>query len=760
MRHESCSGAWLLLVATGLLGPPLPAQDEPPEQRGAQPLAQEIAPAAADYAARHAVIIGIDEYKDPGFRRLRFAVNDAMAFREVLVEKYGFPEGNVRLLLNEEATKAAISHAIEDWIAEPGRVGKDDLVVVYFAGHGMTRTSAGSEPGYLVPFDATTGKMGPVWSTLYAMWELGGNSNLIPANHVVYILDCCFGGLATRGGAPPAAADLLRKARQILTAGTEEQTVSDEGDEGHSVFTGALLRGLKGAADDNHNEVITFWELYEYVRREVRSMSSGKQEPIQGTFHDGGGCVTFYPPGWRPGENVHEKVLRQAAEIEQLDDLQTLRNLAEGLRQLWPRGSELVPEYGKWLGHARDLLNRLPAHEQSLQRTEQETLPRKVEAGDLSQGDDSEIRWDAVDPQLRRRHERLSELVEGVRKLPEAIADIEQRLSVAESIQQRTIDERASEWEQAIEAIAESPAYGDLEIEPQVGLVPLKADPDSGLFEFWLWETGEAPIRDPRTGKIVPTEGMGVVLVLLPGGETSVGSKPLSDPKDAHQPYIDPDSESDERPVYSVKLEPFFISKYEVTQSQWTRVLGHGPSERTTDGNAGAHPAQSISWDDCAEFLRRLALDFPTEAQWEYACRAGTCTVFWTGDFYRSLQGCANIADASWLEAGGEPRMPHTPEVRDGYASLAPVGVFLPNGFGLHDMHGNVWEWCRDLFTMNRPRDGDGLREGSDSSYDHSIRGGSWFGDARNARAANRFNYGGGSRDSDLGLRPLRLLAR
>jgi formylglycine-generating enzyme required for sulfatase activity len=220
------------------------------------------------------------------------------------------------------------------------------------------------------------------------------------------------------------------------------------------------------------------------------------------------------------------------------------------------------------------------------------------------------------------------------------------------------------QWNEAIEAIARSPKYSGLRLTPQLELVPLGPDPDSGLWEFAHLATGE-PARRGTDGFLLKPE-TGIVFVLLPAGRAPVenGSKP--------------------RPMNEVLLDPFFLSKYEMTVAQWQRT------SHWTEGfwlDRPLLPASGVSWDDCVATLTRagLFLRLPTEAQWEYGCRAGTTTVWWTGAEEETLWGAANID--------------FDPE-DDEEVELERVGQLLANPFGLHDVHGNVAEWCRDEYCL------------------------------------------------------------
>jgi formylglycine-generating enzyme required for sulfatase activity len=218
--------------------------------------------------------------------------------------------------------------------------------------------------------------------------------------------------------------------------------------------------------------------------------------------------------------------------------------------------------------------------------------------------------------------------------------------------------------------------------------------------------TGTPPERGPD-GKLVLKEESGVVLVLLPGGTFSMGAQ--SDDRNGQN--HDSQARSDEGPVHEVELTAFFLSKYEMTQGQWQRLTGNNPSiyqpphdsvpdlQHPVGRSTLLHPVETVSWADCMEWLPRGGLALPSEAQWEYGARGGTDTPWWTGADRESLRykHAANLADKAAAQAGASwSDIKDWPELDDGYAAHAPVGTFAPNGFGLHDVTGNVWEWCLD----------------------------------------------------------------
>jgi formylglycine-generating enzyme required for sulfatase activity len=256
---------------------------------------------------------------------------------------------------------------------------------------------------------------------------------------------------------------------------------------------------------------------------------------------------------------------------------------------------------------------------------------------------------------------------------------------------------------------------------------------------------------------------MGLVFVLLPGGTFRMGAtKPQDDDTAPTDPNVDPEAHANESPVTEVTLDPFFMSKYEMTQGQWLRLVGRNPSGYAVGHRFGdktvdlRNPVESVTLEDCNLWLPRLGLVLPTEAQWEYGARGGTTTPRWTGIGTDGLARTANVSDAFCRQNGGHPNWSYE-SWDDGYTVHAPVGSFASNPFGLHDVLGNVWEWCRDSFVSYRVpvEKGDGLRRSS-ASRTRVFRGGSFSKDASLARSAYRFNTTSGAQLDSVGVRPAR----
>jgi formylglycine-generating enzyme required for sulfatase activity len=237
-------------------------------------------------------------------------------------------------------------------------------------------------------------------------------------------------------------------------------------------------------------------------------------------------------------------------------------------------------------------------------------------------------------------------------------------------------------------------------------------------------------------------------MVVIPAGSFQMGSDA------AEQKWADSQEDSElassESPRHRVTIGySLAVGKYEVTQAEWQSIMGRNPSEYPGPRN----PIENVSWDDAQEFIHRLNAklrgtqpvstggDGPyrllTEAEWEYAARAGTSTKFSWGD---GLEGCA-YANGPDLTAKSEKSDWATSNCRDGYGiQTAPVGSFRANTFALHDMHGNVWEWVQDCMVENytgAPTDGSAVS--GENSCPHVIRGGSFDSYPSSLRSAARY---------------------
>jgi formylglycine-generating enzyme required for sulfatase activity len=240
------------------------------------------------------------------------------------------------------------------------------------------------------------------------------------------------------------------------------------------------------------------------------------------------------------------------------------------------------------------------------------------------------------------------------------------------------------------------------------------------------------PPVEARPAVAVVENSIGMKFAWIPPGSFLMGS-PESEEK----------HESDEKQHRVTLTKGFFLGVHLVTQAQWQAVMGNNPSHFKGDNL----PVERVTWDDCQVFCKKLTQQtgkphrLPTEAEWEYACRAGTATPFHFGSTISTEQ--ANYS-GNYVYGGGQKG-----QYRQ---QTTPVGNFPANAWGLFDMHGNVWEWCQDWYG-DYPSEDVTDPTGSNSGSVRVLRGGSWISNPWRLRAASRYWRAPGDRTHDVGVR-------
>ena len=257
--------------------------------------------------------------------------------------------------------------------------------------------------------------------------------------------------------------------------------------------------------------------------------------------------------------------------------------------------------------------------------------------------------------------------------------------------------------------------------------------PSLPVFDFQLVRVnarGERVRQESRQAQYFTKEldnGITLDIVAVPGGKFLMGTEDKEIERLCQR--YDTDWYNREKPQHEVTVQPFYMGKYPITQAQWRAIASRTDLKVERDLNSDPsdfkgdnRPVECVSWYDAVEFCARLSkltgreYRLPSEAEWEYACRAGTTTPF---SFGETITGELANYDANYTYAE-EPKGQYRGET-------TPVGQFPPNAFGLYDMHGNVWEWCADTWHESyegAPNDGRAWLD-SQSNY-NVLRGGSW----------------------------------
>ena len=414
----------------------------------------------------------------------------------------------------------------------------------------------------------------------------------------------------------------------------------------------------------------------------------------------------------------------------------------EALYPAWPRNEAAI---AAWLTRHGNLADELPQLEGALRAVATRALPAAAA--------DAAPRF--ADPLDQFVHDYLRPLIGRLRAWadPERgqVRGVRDDHAWAQTVHQASVLDAADAWRRAAAEVAAEPRYAGLQLTPQLGLVPLGRDPTSGLQEFAHLRSGKpghaVPIR--RTdGQLELSADTGIVFVLLPPGTFPMGAV-VPPPGVAPGPNHDALAVPDEGPVHAVTLGAFLLARCETTQAQWFRLSrGERPSYYPAGEMVGEvtidwqHPVENLDWPTCDAVLRHHALVLPTEAQWEYACRAGTTTPWFTGTTGASLHGYANVADRHLIASAAAIGFQYTYEVEpfdDGAHVHTRVGSYRPNAFGLFDMHGNVAEWCRERHgSYDDPVTGADAERPARASRERIYRGGSFIYSSFNGRCADR----------------------
>jgi len=651
------------------------------------PHAAEVAIPAADgrparlYGESHALLIAVSRYT-AGWPSLESVPEEADKVREALV-KQGFQVTRI-----DNPTCEQLKAAMEQFIDEYG-FRPDNRLLVYFSGHGHTRRDG--RKGYIVPADAPNPVDDEIAFARKAveMEQIITWARRMESKHALFVFDSCFSGTVFKAKELPVPRQITyltaNPVRQFISAGGAGETVP-----ARSVFTPSFIRGIGGEADLDGDGFVTGSELGSYLQRKVLSYGVG-QTPQFGKIRDPDldeGDIVFVPANRQEREAQAEAAYRKAESQDTEEAWQAVADAFGGTA------------YGRL---AREKLFALEqarlAGEAGRQRQQQEA------AAELRRQRQAAIQaaWEST---------RLADVAEAYRRFigqydPEPLAEAQVRQARVR------LGELEAVSLPATTAPATAPAGG---------------------------EAGGAAAGPPPpgvpAGQVVKDPVAGMDFVYIPPGEFLMGSPPA-----------EVDRQSSEGPQHRVTISRgFWLGRFEVTQGQWRAVMQSNPSYFRALGKD--HPVENVSFPDVQEYIRRLnekagraRYRLPTEAEWEYACRAGTNTVFYCGDSLSSKQ------------ANFDGTYPYGWVAEDvNLKRTTPVGQYPPNAWGLCDMHGNVWEWCQDHFDAYPDTDVTDPRGPATGTLRIS-RGGSWYSSGEFCRSARRNHCSDAIRERILGFR-------
>jgi formylglycine-generating enzyme required for sulfatase activity len=634
-------------------------------------------------AKRFALVIGVDEYQDEQISRLSGATNDAKALADALVRYAGFPSDQVILLASDQPRQRQPNRGnILQYLSNlRGIVPEDGLLVVSFAGHGIERSGR----GFLCPSDARIGgSMALLEATGVAVDTVREWIRETGVKQVLIILDACRNDPSGRGG--------------------EENRLTDSFAQRFNF-------------DVRNKEVTAFATLY---ATDVGHVAYEYKEKKQGYFT------------WMLVEGLKGGAANEKGEV-------TLGGLVKYLQEQVPKrvrldmGQEKVQRPYATVGgyKADELVISITVRVPPVTSTVSAFDPAAIELEFWNSIKTSTDTDDFKEYLAKYPNGTFAGLAKNKIRVLEAAAK-----SAANPVNLNALDTSAVPKAPMNAANAANTKAGAA---TGMGALPLRG------YEFDVVTVNSTgAVTNHRKGQAQycteDTAGISMELVAIPGGTFLMGS-----------------TEGDnEKPPHQVTVDSFYMGKYEVTQSQWRAVaslpkvardLNSDPSKFKGDNL----PVEQVSWEDAMEFCARLSRGtgrsyrLPTEAEWEYACRAGTTTRFAFGQTvtpqlvnYNGNYPYAQAQKATYRE------------------TTTPVGFMgVANEFGLSDMHGNVYEWCLDYWheTYNgAPSDGRSWETAGDTRY-RVLRGGSWYFAASYCRSAHRYWDPPDRRDSTVGFR-------
>gem|GEM_PF-1057223 len=730
----------LLTVIILLAGHPAVEAQDADDSRGVGVRPTLVFGALAEQAPQGnaGMFVGVNQFtRDDGLNELAYAVHDAVELAHLFVNELKLvPPANCYLLLSGEPSSESVKQHLAQLRAAGAKVSgadrskilltfldlrkfatnRENLFVCSFSSHGFNE----GRTAYVMPSD---GHRELLSDTAVPLETIETKMEDSKAGHRLLLVDACQERVSARSSssagkaAEAAFIDALRMpSGQAKLASCSPGEFSFEhgslGGVGHGVFTHSFLEALRGGAKPDDENLVRLGAVSDYVAASVSSWTKELGRTRQTPFLE---------------SPVEAKALPLATRA---DDLTTL--IATVQRQ--PLAGELTEELRGRIVAALRKVNPTQAADRQFLTNTRDFVQGRFNAGLY---------------------------------IPYARTELDRLVPAPPALLIAPFSENAARTAQA--------AWAKF----------LRTDVD---------------LSSPR----------GMKLKLIPPGEFLMGSddtrESLQEAGFVLDEKFDP---SDEHPRHRVRItRPFHLGLHEVTKGQFAAFVrdtgyrteaekdgkggyGYDPEEyfkqapeftwkNTGFSQSDSHPVVNVSWNDAVEYCNWLSRQedrapcyrrqggtwdcdrsadgyrLPTEAEWEYACKAGTDTRFVTGNGPNSLQGHANVRDASFKAKF--PRIDYTKfdafRFDDGWEFTAPAGHFRPNGFGVYDLTGNVWEWCGDWYAADYYASSPGSDPpGPGSGSSRVLRGGSWLLSAIGARSANRYDVTPDYRYYNVGFR-------
>ncbi len=747
-----------------------------------------------------ALLIGVSHYGE-GLLPLSAAPNDVAALQRVLANPQMAGFDQVDCLIDPELV--AMQRAIQQLFSQCQR---DDLLLLYFSGHGIT-----DDNHHLYLANCLTSKDDYEATAVPARFIQQQSMNCYTRRQVM-ILDCCYSGAFKEGWQAKAAGLDLRgelgaEGRVVLTSSTATQTSFQQEETGLSLYTQYLIEGVEtGAADTDRDGKIFVHELHDYAKAKVQAARPAMKPEIlldQEGFkillskaplgdrtlefrrlveqYASQGEISIYrretlqqqQQAWGIADADADAIIHSVLEPFQrrLANLDRFRAaLQQEVDQQFPLAAHLEADLQDW---QRQVLGLADADVAAIWQQLTADKAAVYEAQVLQQQEAARLRQQEAAAQLKQLQQQEAKRLreqEAERLRLQEVAARQQRPPSRPTV--RLLTQQQVLKGAGFGAIGllvtgfggvMSGLWGGSSGKPsERGLSEKKPSPLLlAPFNFETVTVDQTGKENPRVKKSAQafTEDLGngvrLVMVQIPAGSFQMGS-----------PDTEAGRRDSESPQRQVQVPTFLMGTFAVTQAQWAAVaklekvkIDLKPEPANFKGND--RPVEQISWDEAVEFCDRLARHtgkpyrLPSEAEWEYACRGGTTTPFHFGATIST--DLANYRGQDWKL--GET----TYSGKYGSGSLGkfrqqttPVGSFPANAFGLHDMHGNVWEWCADPWHKNydgAPQDGSVWQAGGDTSY-RLLRGGSWdYGFPAYSRSACRDVLSPAYRNFNVGFR-------